>query len=70
MCLALLTLRNDASSFGEFEMERKSLDKTQTVEHKCKCALTEKGVVITLKLGQIKLKFRAKTMKLFDFFMC
>ena len=35
-------------------------DKTETVEHKCNCAFTEKGVVITLKLGRIDLNFGAK----------
>ena len=35
-------------------------DKTETVEHKCNCAITEKGVVITLKLGRIDLNFGAK----------
>ena len=37
------------------------IDKTQTVEQKCNCAITEKGVVITLKLGRIDLNFSAKT---------
>ena len=36
-------------------------DKTETVEHKCNCAITEKGVVITLKLGRIDSNFGAKT---------
>ena len=36
------------------------IEKTQTVEHKCNCAFTEKGVVITLKLGRIDLNFGAK----------
>ena len=37
------------------------IDKTQTVEHKCNCAFTKKGVVIKLKLRRILLNFDAKT---------
>ena len=37
------------------------IDKSQTVERKCNYAFTEKGVVITLQLGQIDSNFGAKT---------
>ena len=52
---ALFTVRNDVPSFWEFERNGTEIifDKTQTVEHKCKCALTEKGVVIKARLNKI-----------------
>ena len=43
------------------------IEKTQTVEHKCNCAFTEKGVVITLKARTNRFEFwRQNKVRTFD----